>query len=161
MTVRSLARHAAAWLGVCALLAPLWLLLVDMTESPELITGAVVVAIAAIGSELVRAHDVARARPVWRGLARAWKPILRAPADVGRVALAIAGRRRGGFYALPFRPGGDDPADVGRRALAEALGSFAPNTIVVGVDQEREHLLAHQLLPTRKPQDAIDPLGLR
>jgi hypothetical protein len=45
--------------------------------------------------------------------------------------------------------------------MAEALGSFAPNTIVVGVDQEREHLLAHQLLPTRRPQDAIDPLGLR
>jgi multisubunit Na+/H+ antiporter MnhE subunit len=161
MTARSLARHVAAWLGVFALLAPLWLLLVDMTEWPELITGAVCVAIAATGSELVRAHDVARARPVWRGLARAWTPILRAPADVVRVALAVAGRRRGAFYALPFRPGGDDPHDVGRRVMAEALGSFAPNTIVVGVDQEREHLLAHQLLPTRKPQDAIDPLGLR
>jgi multisubunit Na+/H+ antiporter MnhE subunit len=161
VTVRSLARHAAAWLGVWALLAPLWLLLVDMTEWPELITGAVCVAIAATGSELVRAHDVAGARPVWGGLARAWKPVLRAPMDVVRVALAIAGRRRGGFYALPFRPGGDDPHDVGRRAMAEALGSFAPNTIVVGVDQEREHLLAHQLWPTSRPADAIDPLTLR
>ena len=46
---------------------------------------------------------------------------------------------------MPFRAGGDGSRDVGRRALAEGLGSLAPNTIVIGVDDERDLLLVHQL----------------
>lgn len=35
--------------------------------------------------------------------------------------------------------------DSGRCGLAESFGSLAPNTIIVGVDRERELILAHQL----------------
>ena len=49
--------------------------------------------------------------------------------------------------------------ETGRRALAESLGSFAPNTIIVGVDAERELLLGHQLRPGGG-DEAIDVLGL-
>jgi hypothetical protein len=35
--------------------------------------------------------------------------------------------------------------DIGRRGLSEILGSLAPNTIVIGVDTERQLLLVHQL----------------
>jgi hypothetical protein len=48
---------------------------------------------------------------------------------------------------------------VGRSALAESLGSFAPNTIVIGVDPERELILGHQLRRTGG-DEAIDVLGL-
>jgi hypothetical protein len=65
----------------------------------------------------------------------------------------------GEFRAVPFRCGGDAGLETGRRALAESLGSFAPNTIIVGVDSERELLLGHQLR-RRGGDEAIDVLGL-
>jgi hypothetical protein len=52
---------------------------------------------------------------------------------------------RGTLRAVPFRAGGEGSSDVGRRALAEGLGSLAPNTIVIGIDGERDLLLVHQL----------------
>jgi hypothetical protein len=53
----------------------------------------------------------------------------------------------------------EDPFDTGRRALTEAFGSVAPNTVVVGVDAERGLLLVHQLRPQGEPED-LDVLRL-
>jgi len=156
MSARSVGIAVGTWVA----LAAFWLLLVDLTALPELITGAVCAAIAAVGSELVRAHGLARSRPVARGLVNAWRPIARAPVDLGLLVAAIATRRRGRLVATPFRHGGGDPADQGRRALAEGLGSFAPNTIVLGVDGEHDLIFAHQLAHTGDPVRAIDPLEL-
>jgi hypothetical protein len=62
---------------------------------------------------------------------------------------------------VPFEPGEGSPEDLARHALAEAAGSFSPNTVVIGVDVERGTLLAHQLLADEDdPARAIDPLGL-
>ncbi|MBV9001348.1 MAG: hypothetical protein JO304_19985, partial [Solirubrobacterales bacterium] len=65
----------------------------------------------------------------------------------------------GVFRAVPFRCGDDEELESGRRALAESLGSFSPNTIIVGVDGERELILGHQLSP-RGGREAIDVLRL-
>jgi multisubunit Na+/H+ antiporter MnhE subunit len=156
VSARALGIAAGTWLAAAAV----WLLLVDLTSIPELATGAAVATIATLGSELVRASGIARSRPDARGVARAWKPISRAPVDLGLVVLAIATRRRGRLRAIPFRHGGDDPADHGRRAMAEGLGSFAPNTIVLGIDRRRDLIIAHQLVTTSTPKQAIDPLDL-
>jgi hypothetical protein len=42
---------------------------------------------------------------------------------------------------------------MGRRALAETVGSVAPNTIVIGIDDERGLLLVHQLRRHGGPED--------
>jgi hypothetical protein len=60
---------------------------------------------------------------------------------------------------VPFRCGPEHDVEVGRRALAESLGSFAPNTIIVGVDVERELILGHQL-HRKGGAEAIDVLRL-
>jgi hypothetical protein len=71
-------------------------------------------------------------------------------------------RARGRLRALRFDAGGDGPRDNARRALAEGFGSVAPNTIVVGIDRDRNHILVHQLDPgAGDPKRAIDPLDLR
>ena len=63
--------------------------------------------------------------------------------------------------AIPFRHGSEQNArDAARRALAESLGSLAPNTIVIGIDPERDLILAHQLR-CRGGVDDVDVLGLR
>jgi hypothetical protein len=146
---RHLVRAWAAWWGVCA---ALWLALVDRTEPAELVTGAVVAAMAATAAVLVR-----RRRPV----------LLRLPAGVAaRAARAAAGQltdlpllvrvlaRRGVLRAdehgtllerpFPFtRP--DEPRDAGERVVAQTLGSLAPARVVVDVDIERGVILEHRL----------------
>ena len=54
MSVRSLGFTAGTW----AALAAVWLLLVDLTALPELITGAVCAAIATVGSLIANNDDV-------------------------------------------------------------------------------------------------------
>jgi multisubunit Na+/H+ antiporter MnhE subunit len=160
---RSAAIAVAVWIG----LAAVWMLLVDNESLPELLTGAGVVCIATIGSELVRHQRIAQIRvhPLW--ILRLWRPVARVPVDVGIVMVELfrqlfeRKRARGRLRAMRFRAVDQDPASNARRALAEAAGSLAPNTIVIGVDERRKLILVHQLKPTGDAESTIDPLELR
>ncbi len=143
-----------------------YLLLIDITDLPELYAGAGAAVMAALGFEAGREQGFAEmsSAPGW--LLRAWRGFARVPGDVVRVSLAILLQlvrprvERGALRAVPFDFGErDSPRDTGRRALAEALGSLAPNTIVVGIDPERNLILAHQLYLSGG-SDAIDVSGL-
>ena len=94
-----------------------------------------------------------------------WRPVAKVPLDIVLVsaeALAQLVRRRavrGQFRAVRFDAMGDTPEDTARRALTDVLGSLAPNTIVIGVDQERGLLLVHQLRRQGEPRN-LDVLRL-
>jgi multisubunit Na+/H+ antiporter MnhE subunit len=154
-----------ALIPICtwALLFGVWMLLVDTRTVPELLTGVGAAALAAAGSELVRAQRIAEVRVRLRWLARAWRPIARIPVDTGVViwALTRPRRTRGRFRALRFRAPGEDSEDNSRRAFAEVAGSLAPNTYVIGVDPGRRVLIVHQLVPRGDPATTLDPLDLR
>jgi len=158
-------KRLAAWLLGWVFAAALYLLLIDITDLPELIVGAGAAMLAATGFELAREQHVAGQliRPTW--LARAYRPILKVGSDVVLVSAAAVMQllerkpSRGEFRVVRFRAGAEDPLDTGRRALAQALGSFAPNTIIIGVDPERQLVLGHQLHGTGG-REAIDPLEL-
>jgi multisubunit Na+/H+ antiporter MnhE subunit len=142
-----------------------WLVHDDSAKLPELLAGVAVAALAATGTELVRRQRVAgiAVRPaMFRHVGRLVPAAVR---DCGALTL-IAFRQlirpepvRGRTVALPFVHGGDAPAANGRHALAQALGSFPPRTIVVGIDPDRDMLIAHQLGASDDPRD-LDPLGL-
>ncbi|MBV9338899.1 MAG: hypothetical protein JO243_23675 [Solirubrobacterales bacterium] len=159
-------RRIAAWFAAGALAGLLYLLLIDTTSLPELIVLAAAAVLAATGFELAREQQTAggvTARLSWLGTVH--RPILKAPSDVAVVSM-LALRQlvrpkpvNGTFRAVPFRCGAEEPAETGRRALAESMGSFAPNTIIIGVDVERELILGHQLRPSGGAE-AIDVLGL-
>jgi hypothetical protein len=158
-------RRASAF-SVCWLLAAaLYLLLIDITDLPELIVGAGAALLAAIGFELTREQQIAGVAMKARWLGRLYKPLLKAPPDVAAVSLAALRQLRhpratnGEFRAVRFRCGEDERLETGKWALAESFGSFAPNTIIVGVDPERELILGHQLRPSGGPE-AIDVLEL-
>jgi multisubunit Na+/H+ antiporter MnhE subunit len=142
---------ARAWLSWWVVLAALYLWLADNAALPELAAGAVAAAIGATGAVLVRG----RRRTRLRWLRGAWRPLLGVFGDLVPLARALPGRRSGVLVEAPLRGPADDPAYV---ALTEALGSLAPNTLVVGVDRERGVVLAHQLVPTRDPASAAAPL---
>jgi hypothetical protein len=145
--------------------AAFYLLLIDITDLPELLVGAGAAVLAATGLELAREQGLVgeSIRPAW--LTRAYRPVLRIPRDVVVVSLmalrGLAHRESpmGSFRAVPFRGTEVEPHETGRRALAEAAGSIAPNTFVVGIDGERGMVLAHQLKPV-KGRKSIDPLEL-
>jgi hypothetical protein len=159
-------RRAAAWTAGGVFAGGLYLLLIDTTSLPELIGTAAAAVMAATGFELAREQQTAGGLTVrWRWLTTIHRPLIKVPGDVARVSL-LAFRQlvrpkqvNGVFRAVPFRCGPEHDIEIGRRGLAESLGSFAPNTIIVGVDAERELILAHQLDPTGGPE-AIDVLGL-
>jgi hypothetical protein len=160
-----LARRAIAWSLGWGFAAALYLLLIDITDLPELIVGAGAAVLAATGMELAREQGLVGEGVRARRLLRCYRLLVRVPLDVGIVsAMALVGLVRrapghGSFCALPFRGSLDEPLETGRCALAEAVGSVAPNTFVVGIDGERGLILAHQLKssPDRK---TIDPLEL-
>lgn len=163
----SATRILTGWVITWALLGGVWLLLTDTVSLPELAAGACVAAVAATASELVRQQRDNALRVPVRGLLQAWRPLARAPRDLVLVTSAVLRQvvapkpQCGRLRALPFRHGGDAPTAHGRRALAEGLGSFAPNTIVVGIDEDRDVILVHQLVPTGDAASELDPLGLR
>jgi multisubunit Na+/H+ antiporter MnhE subunit len=164
---RDPSRHPGAvraWLVWWVLLAALWLALVDTVVVPELVAGAVAAAIAATGAVLVRGRRQILLRP-----RAAWAPAaLRAMARFGPdlVPLATAlwrrGVRRSGergrLVEVPYGAVGDDPEAAAHRVLTEAIGSFAPNSIVVDVDRERRVLLVHELVATDDPAAGAAPL---
>ena len=152
--MRGLARWTAWWVA----LAALWLVLVDNTKLPELLTGVVAAALGATAIEAIEERHPVRLSPRARWLGGALRALARVPLDCRLLTLALVRRRRGTFRAICFRGGGDDPESVARRVFAEWLDSLGPNSYVIGIDDDV--MLVHQLEPPDDPASA-DPAGLR
>jgi hypothetical protein len=164
-TVRRAAPRVLGWVAGWLFSAALYLLLIDITSLPELIVGAGAATLAATGFELARERHLAGERIRLHWLRHAHRAVIKVPSDIARVALAairqLARRDRtvGEFRAVRFRSDRDDALAAGRAALSESFGSFAPNTIVIGIDRRRGLIIAHQLSRTGGPE-AIDVLEL-
>lgn len=159
--LRRACAFAAAWLFAAAL----YMVLIDITDLPELIVAAGAALLAAAGFELAREQDIAGLATKVRWLARLYKPVVKVPSDIATVSWAALDQLlhpravKGEFRAVRFRCGDEELLEGGKRALAESFGSFAPNTIIVGVDGEREMILGHQLR-RQGGAEAIDLLEL-
>jgi multisubunit Na+/H+ antiporter MnhE subunit len=157
-------RIASALVGLL-IAGGFYMLLIDTSSQSELWAGLVAWVLAAVAYEISREQGFTEARFSLRWLAGSWRVAARVPVHVALVSrdavaqLVSPQRRRGHFRAVGFDAGGKDREDAGRRALAEALGSLAPNTIVIGIDTERKLLLVHQL-HRQGGREELDPLGL-
>jgi multisubunit Na+/H+ antiporter MnhE subunit len=148
-----------SWLGLWVL----YLLLVFKTEPAEIVAGALCGALGATAANLVRTHGNVRfsfPRGWWRGLARVPASVV---VDSGRlvgVLWRVIVRRedvRGRSFTVPMRgTRGKSVEAVSQRALTKWIGSFSPNTLVMGFDEQRGHALVHQLVATDEPP-RVDP----
>jgi len=142
-----------------------YLLLIDTNSLPELYVLAAVALTCAAAFVVSREQGFVEARIKASWVLKIWRPVAKVPLDIVLVsaeALAQLVRRRavrGQFRAVRFDAMGDTPEDTARRALTDVLGSLAPNTIVIGVDQERGLLLVHQLRRQGEPRN-LDVLRL-
>jgi multisubunit Na+/H+ antiporter MnhE subunit len=155
----------AFWFGWWAICYALWLLLVFKTEPAEFVAGALAAALAATGAELVRARGYAPFAPrlAWsRGLIRLPRDVI---VDTWRMtALLVRSliRRepiKGCFRIVSFRvTSEDDPRAQARRIVAAWLGTISPNTYVIGVDEDHDVVVLHQLIRDDEPPE-LRPLG--
>lgn len=138
-----------------ALLA-LWFLFVDTFSFAELIAGA---ASAAAGSALValaRREGLRQFVPRFRLVLLAGV-LARVLPDLGLLARelvrALTCRREPGrFHTIELELPSTRRGDA-RRAAVELLGSLAPNTIVLGVDEKR--VVVHQLVSRRADRTSL------
>lgn len=149
--VRNPARVKAnllAWAVQLLLFAAAWLLFANGVDEYEALAAAIFGAAAAGLATLVSATGLVRFRLDVRWVGE----LLRLPFDIARgsvrVALVLVRWRPGSHQgALPFDPGGDDPASVNRRAAATLLGTVAPDVVVVELDRDERVLRYHRLTP--------------
>lgn len=159
-------RRITGFLAGFLLAGAFYLLLIDTGSTPELIAGGCGAVIAGAVYELAYAEGSGYGTYRLRWFRRTGRVLANAPVQVVIVCAEIAAQAlapkscRGRLRATPFAGGSDRSArDLGRRALAEALGSLTPNTIVIGVDPEQDLLLVHQLRVDGGAEQ-LDPLGL-
>jgi multisubunit Na+/H+ antiporter MnhE subunit len=141
---------AVWWLALLGL----WLLLVTVSVQ-ELAAGMIAAALGAAGAEIVHAQGLVRFDPDPRWFLRIWKLPRSVVRDCWLVSAALWRHLRGhsinsGFRAIPFDRGGDDARASARRALTVLAISVSPNSIVVGIDEEADLMLVHQLIPAPK-----------
>jgi multisubunit Na+/H+ antiporter MnhE subunit len=116
--------------------AALWLALVDRVAVSELVIGAVAATVAATAATIVRGGPRRPQGPPPGSLRAAWRVV----ADVPALVRALRSPEAAEVVELPYDPDAST-------ALAEALGSAGPNTIVLDVDPERRVMRAHRLVP--------------
>ncbi|MGN6372250.1 MAG: hypothetical protein ACTHM1_04580 [Solirubrobacteraceae bacterium] len=154
-------RRFGALLLCLVALAAFWMLLVDTSSIAEYSAGAAAALLGALACALVSHEDVASLREHRAFLLGLPRQLARVPVDmwllVRELGRALVGRHPGGrFHTLPFE-GGGSARDNGRRAAIELLGSLAPNTIVLGVDDER--IVLHQLSARAVERHAVEEIA--
>jgi multisubunit Na+/H+ antiporter MnhE subunit len=142
------------WAGWWLAFFGLWLLLVTLSPA-EFVAGLGAAAVAATGAEVVRIQGLVRFDPDLRWLLRIWKIPCSVVRDCWTLTVVLARCVRGkpissGFRAIPFRSGGDDARSSARRALVIPAISVSPNTYVIGIDEDADLMLVHQLVPASK-----------
>lgn len=167
--VKSLARAAPILgrLGTLAALAAVYMLLVDTHSVAEFSACAAAALLGLILAELARRQGVARLRVPLAALLWLGRQILRVPVDLGllarELARELAGRHPAGrFHTVELDAGGGPRARGrcarGRCAAIELLGSLAPNTIVLGVDEHGA--VVHQLKARAAERESVREMGL-
>jgi multisubunit Na+/H+ antiporter MnhE subunit len=164
MADRPTRSRAASWLAWWVLLAGLYLLLADSVTGLEPAACVLSATLGATATQLVARYRevILRPRAGWLlaaarqllGLFTDLVPLTRTLVTEGILRHPSASR----MVELPFPiPAGEREA-ASRIAFTEALGSLAPNTLVVEIDRERERLLAHELRPTSHVASRAAPL---
>ena len=137
-------------------LVGLWMLFVSQLQLAELAAGLGGAALGAVGDGIVKSKRFAKFRPrvkwLWLFAWEPWYVFTGSAAILWALVRRLAGKKsQAQFRVVPFRADGDDSESAARRALAITLTTIPPNFIVVGIDQERNFMLVHQVSPTGTP----------
>jgi multisubunit Na+/H+ antiporter MnhE subunit len=148
-----------------ALLLGLWMLFVSKLQLAEAVVGVFAAVVATIADSAVKGERFARFAPHSRDLLLVfWTPwsfvrgTILILGELARRLLSTRSRER--LTAVPFHAGGEDAHSSARRAVAITFTSISPDTIVIGIDHERNFMLMH-LLPAQPVPKIAKRLGAR
>jgi hypothetical protein len=150
-------KHVLAWLGWWLVLFWLWMLLAGDWNHIQWIAAASAAAVGATIGEIARSRAGVAPRIPLRWIARAWSVPHQIVVDFGILTLALwrslVERKvvRGEYRAHHF-PAREGP---GVRAWATWAGQFSPNAYVIEIDEERELVLVHDLVPNRPSEEPV------
>lgn len=135
----------------------LWLCFTFSLSAAEFLIGAACATLTVIAFELVLRAQPFCFRPTPAMLGQ----IVKLPGLIlnGLAALLIVlwNRMRGApgeslFRLVPFRATGSTPKEAAQRALVTSFSTTPPNSIVVGIDRNRQQILLHQVKKTAPPE---------
>ncbi len=137
-------------------LVGLWMLFVSVTKPREMVAGLVAALIAAVADATIKSTEYAKFKPrvEWLPLIfwEAWYALHGTWAVLWALLRRIAGKKTGDrFVSVPMNAGGDDAESWARRALMIAYLTMAPDSIVLGIDLDRQCMLVHQFPPAGLP----------
>jgi multisubunit Na+/H+ antiporter MnhE subunit len=133
-----------------------WLVLADNSGWREMLAGAASSAIAIVAVAVF----LLRSRVTFSIRAKFLKEAVHVPkqlaADTWLLLLTIVRRVAGsrpasGVMAVPFRRGGNGPSSRARRALAITYLTVTPNTLVLGISEDKRIFLFHAIAPRPLP----------
>ncbi len=133
----------------------LWVAVDDSIGLAELGAGAAVAALAALLTEaaLHQAGTRIQLRIRWlAGVVHLPGQVLGDTVLVFRAlwrCLAHGEQPPSGFRELPVRYGDQSDTALTRRVLLVGASSLAPNTFVLGLDEDRDVMVVHQLVPNQ------------
>ena len=147
-----------------AALFGLWVVFVAGTHPQELLVGAICVAACTTFLAFVWRAKLEHLSFSARDVLQAVRVPSQVAGDSLRIATALvrdlfSGRPPASAYrAIPFATAPIDRRKLERQVLAVAYITISPNTIVLGIDQERDLILIHYLTPSR-PSKLAETLG--
>ncbi len=159
-------KRVLLWLGQWILFFGAWLLFVGSLEWAELIAGWVAAALAATGSHVAWATDLARFSAHLSWIAQAWRLPLSMVTDSFEVLgvllrhLFTRHKAQSLLRAVPYEACGSTDDEAALRALAITYTNIAPSFVVVGIDLERRVMLFH-LLKGRPLSEVTRRLGAK
>lgn len=148
-----------AWLAWWIALFWLWMLLAGDWNRIEWIAAACAAAVAASVAELARHAAGLRYRVPSAQVAASWTVPVMVVVDFGIVmwvlvrSLARREIHRGTFRTRSFAAGGDTPGGAALRAWTVIAAGYSPNAYVVDISPERDLVLLHDLVPSRRSEE--------
>ncbi len=148
--------RVVAWLAWFAALNLLWLVFISAWVLEEAILGVFASAVAATAAEAVREQGVAgfrfRVRWLWRARVLPWRTVRESGVVLAALWRQVTARGpvRGKFRVVPVTLPDDPYEQAAKRALLTAGESFSPNSYVLTIDNRRNLMLTHELLPDER-----------
>ena len=136
----------------------LWFAFVSKMEVGEFLVGTVGAAVAATGDAVIRRRRFVKFRPHPRWLLQFWREpgyVITGTALVFAVLLRrlILGKQPDSlFLPISFDAGGATARGSARRALALTLTTLGPNSIVIGIDEDKDSMLIHLIQQADVPE---------
>jgi multisubunit Na+/H+ antiporter MnhE subunit len=141
------------------ILLGLWMLFVSNMHTAEFLAGVAAALIASVADAVLKAEGFAKFKPRFKWLLLMTWEFWYIISDTWAIMLALARRMlgkksRAQFQTVKFDVGGDDAQSWARRALVTVYTTIPPNSIVIGIDRERELMLLHEVVPAPTPEIA-------